>query len=443
MKKAAAWLMTVFLLLTGAAAPAEEAAEARYGVFDLYDMSGESAVWTGVGIPILTGILMLPETNLPEDLGAVALSDDNGLWDAQDFLPLPGTHVVFAAFDAEGDVPRYSPWSMLSVPGLPEADILTVYDTNAAGDQLYRSVSSLTPLTWEGMECMTLTLSGSARPGDPVVTEGSELAGMILAECSEGVNRYVALSPAGIYDLLFRLSAAAETVNSTMNPQEGFTVTAEGNRVTFDWSGVSGAVEEGKQRYLVVADTENNYITYGPAEGEETSATMVLTPGRTYLSGLAESAGVPDTLPEGVVITGLPEAEKLTDNGFKPMMTALVRSDAGDPTMGVKPAPVEYVTAQELQSGKFYFYSWSVYDVEERSEDTLLISMITPDNADYRYVSGWFFDPDYEAGDIWALSLEDLGFAEELKNREYAPGIYRISFYVGGKLADSFSFEIR
>ena len=61
----------------------------------------------------------------------------------------------------------------------------------------------------------------------------------------------------------------------------------------------------------------------------------------------------------------------------------------------------------------------------------------------YQYASGWIFDPEYMAEDIWSVSLETMGFLDSLSKKGYPAGTYLMTYYIGGKLADSFSFEIR
>ncbi len=452
MKKAMAVFLAAMLLLAGVpGAVAEQAEEAReegeFGVFDLYDMNGEAAAWLGVAVPLLPGLLITPETNLAENPEGLTISDDSGLWDAEMVVPLEGTHVAFLTFDAETTPPKTKPWPMMSLPGLPDANSISVRSTNAAGDQLLRSVSALTPLTWEGLECMTVTLSGSARPGDPVLTEGNELAGMILAEYSEGVNRYIALSPAGIYGLANRLSERAgeltKELTESLEAPEGFTVTAEANKVRFDWSGMSLQPAEGKALFLVVADAENDYYNFFPVEEGVTELNVLLTPGRTYLSGIREDVGEPEGLPERTAVTALPEAEPLTNHGFTPVKTCLIRSENGGKDPGENPEALDSVTAEDILSGKVCFYSWSRYEVTEREEDTLLVSLRTPEGVDFRYVSGWIYDPDYDEKDIWATPLTDMGWAASLEQRGCPAGEYQVSFYVGGALADSFRFQIK
>ncbi len=442
MKKAAALFLTAVMLLMLGAAGAEQSEITRFGVFNIYDTNGENVTWTGVGIPVLPGVLMVPEANLPEDCDHAVLSDGSGLWEAEIALSVPETMVAFVAFDCETEVPSLSPWGLYS--GIPDINSVYVYDTNASGDQMNRTVSSMTPLTWEKMDCMTVTLSGSARPGDPLFTEGNELAGMILAEYSGGVNRYIALTPSGIADLIGRMAELAGEMADALKLQEGFEFTAEENMVTFDWSGVSRTAGEGKNLYLVVADVKNDYLNYGKADQENTSITMLLTPGRTYRAGMSESAEIPSQVSADFAVVMLPEAERLKDKGFTEIMTALVlnREDL-DRAAEHPPEALSVLTADELRNEKLCFFAWSRYDTDEWGEDTLLVSLITPDGMDYRYSTGWVYDESYEDADIWFIPLEDMGFTDVLEEKGYPAGEYRMSYYVGGALGGTFTFEVR
>ena len=308
---------------------------------------------------------------------------------------------------------------------------------------MYPSVSGGAPLTWEEADCMILTLSGAAAPGDPVLTDGNELAGMIVAEYAEGSNRYIALTAQGILSLMVQMYAMPGEEGWSDGPEEGYTVTVESNRVTFDWSGVKAEVPEGEHLWLVVLDTANDYLNYVPADQEQQACTMLLTPGRTYLSGLTVSAGTPSTVPEKYAVTALPEAEPLREHDFRPVMTTLALSENGETITERISEPVRTITADGLRAEGMHFYSWSVYTVAEQLEDTLLITMTMPDGTNYRFASGWVYDPSYMSEDIWSLSLQAMGFTEALEKEGYPEGTYQVAFYVGGKLADSFTFEVR
>ena len=102
----------------------------------------------------------------------------------------------------------------------------------------------------------------------------------------------------------------------------------------------------------------------------------------------------------------------------------------------------DHLTAEELKNGKVHFYSWSAYQVTEKEEDTLLITLTTPEGINYRYASGWVYDPSYMAEDIWSIPLSGMGFMRDLEKKGFSAGEYRMTYYVGGEEADSFVFSV-
>ena len=258
-------------------------------------------------------------------------------------------------------------------------------------------------------------------------------------------NRYIALPAENIYRAVAEAADRIQSMDLTARGSEGFSVTADGNLVTFDWSGMEMTPpEEGMTRYLVVADAGNSYLTYFPLESEgATAVRMLLTPGRTYVSGFTAGTSVPDGLPEEYAVTVLPEARPLTDYGFRSTACMLAEGPEGGLKKGEKPVPVTDVTEELLRSGRAYFYSSSVYDVEEQIDGlTLLVTLTTPAGENYRYVSGWIYDPAYEKEDTWFVSMDDTELLEYLNREGYPAGVYELSFYVDGKLADTFFFEL-
>ena len=188
-----------------------------------------------------------------------------------------------------------------------------------------------------------------------------------------------------------------------------------------------------------MADSLNTYMTYYPVTEEETSFQMVLTPGRTYVSGFVRDSEVPNGYPERMAVTILPEAEPLTDHQFHSVLCCLAEGseDADLPT------PVTEITEDFLRSGKAYFYSSSTYEVTETQEETLLITLTTPSGENLRYVSGWVYDPEFMADDTWAVSMEETGLLDLLNLDGYPAGTYELAFYVGGKLGDRITFELK
>ena len=443
-------ILTILLIFLCSVQPAwantEEgvaAGKEKHDVFDIYDLSGELYVWKGTALPLLPGVLLTSAANLPAETEHIGLSDGNGMWEARAVLPLFQGRTAFILFDAETEPPAVTPWPLMVSRSPTAARDIYVYHVTGAGDRIYRSVSGISPQGPEDADGMVLMLKAEAAPGDPILTDGGELAGMITAEYAEGEYRYSAVSAQGILNLLAQLYSLNENDGFTSCPDEGFEVTREENRVTFDWSGVQKETEEGQRLWLVIQDTGNDYFNYLPADEETRNCTMLLTPGRTYLSGLVVSPEKPVTLPDRFAVTTLPEAEKLTAHAFSAVKTGLILAEGAESISAPMEKTTAEITPEDLQSGKVHFYSWTTYTVAEKAEETLLISLTGPDGMNYRYGSGWIFDPAYMAEDIWSLPLGTMGFIEALERKGFPPGSYRMTFYVGGKEADSFAFLLK
>ena len=107
------------------------------------------------------------------------------------------------------------------------------------------------------------------------------------------------------------------------------------------------------------------------------------------------------------------------------------------------PVPAEKITESLLRSSRACFYSVSSYEVTEKTENsTLLVSLTAPDGNNYRYESGWYYDPSIQERDEWYVSLEETGLLEMLNGSGYPEGTYVLEMFIDGKLADSFSFEL-
>ena len=167
--------------------------------------------------------------------------------------------------------------------------------------------------------------------------------------------------------------------------------------------------------------------------------TLPLPPGRTYIVGVEATAQTPDSLPEHSVSFTIPQAERLTEYGFRPVLTAVAET----PENGGQPVPVTEVTEEMLRSGRVYFYSHSAYEVTEQVEKTLLVTLTDPDGCNYVYESTWIYLPECMQEDIWQVSLQEVGLTAALDRNGYPAGIYRMAYYVGGDLADELEFELK
>ena len=439
-RKLAALGMALMILFSLAAA--EETNRQAPELFDLFIYEGDSMSWVGTAVPLMDGILVTAASVGRQE--GLAVSDGSASWDAELAYTEAAGLITVVFYDQEEHLPGQGNYQLPPFGEAFTGDSLYVRSGDEQGSRINRPVRRVSSIRWQGKECLQLILDGPAEIGSAVLTDGGELAGILTAEYAEGENRYIAMTAETVYMAVAEAAANLQGLDLTANGPEGYTVTAEDNLVTFDWSGMEMApAAEGETRYLVVADISNSYLNYFPVEEENNTVRMLLTPGRTYVSGFAAGPSAPDDFPEQYVITALPEAEELTDYGFHSTACLLAEAPEGGLADGEKPVPAAEVTEELLRSGRAYFYSSSVYDVDEHIEDiTLLITLTTPEGENYRYVSGWMYDPEYEKEDTWYVSLTDTGLLESLNLNGYPSGVYEFAFYVGGKLGDSFFFEL-
>ena len=439
MKKIIA-LMLVLMLAVAVSAVSGEEEKSTPAMFDLYTMDGETLVWLGNAVSVYDGVLMTASSVLPEGLNYLIITDGRYTWEAEAAAPDRSGLMVTILFDTETQKPAAGVFELDEGSTPSTACFVLTGDENMS--RVYRETYSVTPVTWRSASCLMVSMSGSAAPGSLLVTTDGKLAGVAVAEWAEGTDRMVFLSADGMYQ---SLSEALDvfTGENPIDPPEGFEVTLDANTVTFDWSRMTLPEKAiGEELYLIVADTMNRYLTYYRID-DETSISMLLTPGRTYHSGIAACPETPSLVPDSYAVTVLPPAENLTDYGFTSHVISIAEEPAeGLPANGL-PTPVTEVTEELLRSGKAYFYSSTSYTVEKTIENiTLLITLTDPEGNNYRYVSGWIYDPSYMSNDTWAVSLDETELLEMLNNAGYPAGTYEIAMYIGGKLADSFTFDL-
>ena len=92
-------------------------------------------------------------------------------------------------------------------------------------------------------------------------------------------------------------------------------------------------------------------------------------------------------------MTALPQAEPLTEHGFRSKVLAIGEL-AEDAPEGTMPTVPEQITEEMLRSSRACLYSVTEYQVEEAIDGlTLLVTLTAPDGDNYRYESGWYYDP--------------------------------------------------
>lgn len=443
MKRVVAMLLLLALLpVAGIMGASGEDAARGAGVLDLFGMKGDSLVWLGTAAPIYDGVLLSSAAILPENLSQLVITDGVSQWNAEIAVPDQSGMLITVIYDADNLARPVTPFTLADPHEVNGAAAMTVRAGDENMSRINRTVYSAVPITWQSVPCLLASLSGPVEPGAVLLTTDGRLLGIAVAKWAEGTDRTVFITADGM------IQSLAESLDVVIgqgesNPPEGFTVTLEGNVARFDWSAMTlPETGEGEKLYLVVSDVLNNYLTYYPLDNL-TSCSMVLTPGRTYHSGIMASADTPDTTPKAYAVTAIPPAGKLTDYGFVSSVCAIAEAPENGLPAGELPVPVTRVTEELLRSGRAYFYSSTSYQVTEAMDGiSLLVTLTDPAGNNYRYESTWLYDPSYMENDSWAVSLDKAGLLSMLNSTGYPEGTYEVCMYIGGALADTFTFDL-
>lgn len=439
MKKWTALLAVLVLLWTVAGAGAE--AVAASDLYDLYEETAEGKTWICTAVPISEGVTIASSAGMPDNPEKLVLWDGKAFREVAVMLSTAQGAVAVLLHETDGEQPGIPEFPILEASRRVQAGELIVRSGDRLQSRINREVLDMSATTWKNRNAMLMTLSGETTPGAPVITWDGKLAGIIVSQYAEGLNRYLALM---VDEITVCLNEADMLLNGgeISTAPEGYKVTADGNILTFDWSEMTlPEPGTGEKLYHIVADMENSYLTYTEVEKGMTGISMLLTPGRTYVSGLAVLSGPPDDVPEQIAVTAIPEAEPLTDYEFRSVTFALAELQEGASENDM-PVPVTEVTQDLLKSGRACIYSVSTYKVErEISGCSLLITLTAPDGNNYRYESSWYYMPEFNEKDEWYVTLEMSGLTGLMDGR-YPTGTYEVCMYVDGKLADSFSFTL-
>ena len=444
MKKSLALLLALLLAMSSFAF-AEEGTEKEKELFDIWDYGSESMTWVCSAIPVTDGAVLVSPALLPEKQDQLAVTDGKNVWEARAVVPDESGLTALVLFDTEKAAARYEGWDLLPYGISTPVSSCYVRTGDEMGSRINRRVLSSEDIQWQGCRCLMLTLSDPVPPGSPVLTTEGNLAGLVVAEYAEGNNRFIALPADEIALKLTEISGKLNNMPGWSDPPEGFKVTADKNLVTVDWTEMTLPEKgEGETVYLVLLDGANSYLNYYPAEVEQRKMKFILTPGRFYIIGIGAYSSAPAEAPARYETISIPAAGKLTANGFRPILTAIAESEEKTLKDGETPVPVTEVTEELLRSGRAWFYSSSCYEVTERIENiTLLVTLTDPNGINYRYESGWLYDPSYMNEDTWYINLQEYGLTNSLDEGGYPKGVYTVAYYVGGDPADSFTFELK
>ena len=444
MKKALSLLlMLAVLMLAPPFAFAEEAEEEKADLpadlFDLWDYGDESPSWVSFAIPVSDGIVMAPIAvkDIPAD--QLAVTDGEHIWEAAAVLPDDLDQLALVFFSTKQAQSRRDAWQLLSWGDSVPASSCTVRFGDSLGSRINRGILASEEIHMNGQRFLLLDLTDPAPVGSPVLTGDGRMAGVVTAQWAEGVNRVLVMPADGVARSVGMVAGLITGLPEWGETPEGLTVSVEKNLVTIDWTDMALPEKtEGSDVYMVLVDTGNDYLTSFTAERDVRRVTLLLAPGRFYIVGPVVSEGRPSVLPKDYASFYLPKAEKLTEYGFKPIRTAIAEKRVG------KITPVDEVTEELLRSGRAYFWSSSSYNVTEKIEGkTLLITLTDPEGNNYRYESGWMYDPSCMERDIWYLKLSEMGLTDSLDEKGWPKGVYRMAYYVDGDLGGELEFRLK
>ena len=447
MKKTVLLVLTALLvLLLVFPGTAENTAETKQAdLFGLWKTNGGNREWIAAAVPFAEGVLMTSSALLPEAPEQIVISDGENYWEAKAVIPDKTGTLALVFYDRADGNPGSGTWPLLPWGTSASAGSCSVRYADQEGRPDSCEVLDAEDIRMGERRLLLLTLTEPVKPGSAVLTGDGYLAGIVTAEWAEGINRVLALPAEEIAGSLQEAAALVANLPEWGTAPEGLNVTVEKNRVTIDWKDmVLPEKAEGESLYMVLLDTGNNYLNFYPAETQERSLSIILTPGRFYAVGPAASADKPDSIPETFATFAVPQAQPLTDYHFHPVVTAIAEVPEKGLAEDEKPVPVTEVTEVMLRSGRAYFYSHSVYEVTGTVEGkSLLVTLTDPDGVNYTYRSSWIYMPEYMTEDIWYVSLKEAGLTAALDRNGYPAGIYRMAYYVDGDLADEFEFELK
>lgn len=367
----------------------------------------------------------------------------DGLFPETEFLSVDmvtgGAYDLYFQSIAEYQVDEQIPLPMTAELIAPDGqfyylDLEFVFDPALQGADVF-----YLPLGDLFAECLQFTEGNALAPGEYRLR---------YAIAGKTADEYVfTLAPEG--------TAAPEETNSSRSAGflTGYTVACEGGYVTLDWSNLTALPTGEDLTYVAfIQYGENAYYTYYEMAAEARQAEFHAIPGVDCVVWLAYTHGdsIAELHPQSPdECTFVPAAQKqpFTLNGFTHVRAGLAASDAESPEDDGVYLPEAPITRQMLtdRAVPVYFQTEDTYSVTEISSDyPMAIVLFTPDGLVFAERSGYVFMPEICDGDIWARNLEALLSSYESLTGDAAwpAGEYTIGYYIGGFVADEFTFTL-
>lgn len=345
-----------------------------------------------------------------------------------------------------------------------ETENVRVQTVNEAGETAVRA--KITGKTeWRGQQCLMMNCAADVTIGSPVTDEQGALIGMAAAVWGEGQNNYLVL-PAepvitalrggidmnsaaiydGVSDVLNELTAPKKTETDPRWIID-FKVTAEGSKITVDWSESSHRAGEDERYYVLFMDLLNPFFSYVETEEEQTSMSFYAAPERQYaiwLQCCREDDFSSSVNTETMKFAATEKAELFKEFGYHDRELYLGVVPAGSEENSVKAEKLDKITVADIidENTDFCLQAVSAYEVTEEITMSMQTVLTTPDHYALILDSAYIFIPEMMENDVWNASLESL-FATYVQFSGFiVQGEYSIDYYFDGQLAGSLTFTI-
>lgn len=267
------------------------------------------------------------------------------------------------------------------------------------------------------------------------------LAGITLAAYGEGVNRYVAISAADIV-----------TASRQVQWLTDFSLTQEAGWATVDWSGSAvDCRQDNCVTSVFYTDTANIYYSYLiPVEGQRVDFPLV--PGRTYRVWVqhahqeTDHYATRDESTSALITAAAAEPFAMYDYKDAEIYLAAAPLKNREAVVNTYLPPLEPITAEALNISlsAIFLQVESSYTVDRNTDTDLLVTLTTPENYSFVTLYGFTFDTSLQEKDIWNVDITDLlaDYMQFSTSQSLTPGEYTVSYYLGGALANSFTWTL-
>ena len=344
--------------------------------------------------------------------------------------------------------------ALFLAPKLDPSDLFC-FGATSTGEFCQSAVTQPAALIYQGHSAIVFSADEDLLPGAMLINNDGILCGLVIADYGEGKDRYVAYTNEGLYFALLNLRDAAEALASADDNPEGWlsgvSMHWADGLLTVDWSGAidAGEADAASCFTVLMKDVGNDFYTYFTTAPGQTSHAFKTVSGRTYaacvLAAAEDAEEVPSFSHTHYVLSDPIPVESFSRFDFENdaiCVSAVPSGTVLDETAELP--PVEAWTVDMLTGMDVYLQVASHYTVTETTEHVMLIALVTPDGACLTSTHGYIFAPEFMSHDAWHAPINDLinDYLTYGQTGTLLPGLYSVSYYIDGLLADVTSFTL-